>query len=101
MRSLHDRLAAIGSKLLAETSLRLVEAEKNAKPQSEDGVTYAAKLTPDDARLDWAKPARVLERQVRGLSPAPGAWFMSGNRKRPGAFQSAGGAAGPGIGAAR
>lgn len=82
-RSLHDRLAAIGARLLAETSLRLAEADAAAIPQSAEGVTYAAKLTPEDARLDWTKPARVLERQVRGLSPAPGAWCLAPGENGP------------------
>jgi methionyl-tRNA formyltransferase len=82
-RSLHDRLAAIGARLLAETSLRLAEADAAAQPQDAEGVTYAAKLSQEDARLDWTKPARVLERQVRGLSPAPGAWCLAPGESGP------------------
>ena len=44
-------------------------------PQPADGITHAAKLKPEDRRLDWRRPAAELERQVRALSPAPSAWF--------------------------
>ena len=43
--------------------------------RSPDGVTYAPKLTRDEGRLDWRKPAAELERQVRAFDPWPGAWF--------------------------
>jgi methionyl-tRNA formyltransferase len=86
-RSLHDRLSAMGAKLMAETSLKLEEADRNAIAQSDEGATYAAKLSPEDARLDWTKSARILERQVRGLSPAPGAWFTMPSEKGPVRFK--------------
>ena len=44
-------------------------------PQSEEGVTYAKKITSEEARLDWTRPADELANHVRGLSPFPGAWF--------------------------
>jgi methionyl-tRNA formyltransferase len=43
-------------------------------PQSTDGVTYAAKLTNEETRIDWSRPARVVHDHIRGLSPFPGAW---------------------------
>ena len=46
------------------------------QPQPADGVTYAAKLTPAEARLDWRQPALALERQVRAFDPWPGSWFL-------------------------
>ena len=45
-------------------------------PQAEDGVTYAKKIRPKEARIDWAKPGREVDRKIRGLSPFPGAWFL-------------------------
>ena len=42
--------------------------------QSADGLSYAPKLTVDDARVDWAAPAVAIDRLVRGCTPAPGAW---------------------------
>ena len=44
-------------------------------PQSEEGVTYARKITAEEARIDWTRPATELADHVRGLSPFPGAWF--------------------------
>ena len=44
-------------------------------PQPEDGVTYAAKISKDEARIDWSRPAAELIRHVQGLAPFPGAWF--------------------------
>lgn len=68
---LHDRLAVIGSRLIGATIARLPLA---GTPQSEQGVTYAAKIEKSEARVDWSKPAAVVDRQIRGLSPFPGAW---------------------------
>jgi len=46
-----------------------------AEPQPEEGVTYAAKIDKAESRLDFAKSAAEVERQVRGFAPTPGAWF--------------------------
>ena len=49
--------------------------------QAEDGVEYAAKIDKAEARLDWTRPAKALDAHIRGLTPAPGAWFeMDGER---------------------
>jgi len=74
--SIHDRLAAAAAKLIVRT-LPQIEAGRAAEtPQAEDGVTYAKKIRPKDARIDWARPAREVDRKIRGLSPFPGAWFL-------------------------
>jgi methionyl-tRNA formyltransferase len=44
------------------------------KRQSEEGVSYAAKIEKAEARIDWNKPARAVLRHIHGLSPFPGAW---------------------------
>ena len=44
-------------------------------PQSEEGVTYAHKITAADQKIDWSRPAAETDCQIRGLSPFPGAWF--------------------------
>jgi methionyl-tRNA formyltransferase len=44
------------------------------KKQSEQGVTYAAKIEKAEARIDWSRPAREVLRHIHGLSPFPGAW---------------------------
>jgi len=73
--SVHDRLSALGAPLLVETLAQLERGEAVETPQSQEGVLYAHKLNPDDARIDWRAPARVIDCQIRGLSPAPGAWL--------------------------
>jgi len=74
--SIHDRLAAAAAELIVRT-LPQIEAGRAAEtPQAEDGVTYAKKIRPKDARIDWARPAREVDRKIRGLSPFPGAWFL-------------------------
>ena len=45
-----------------------------ARPQPEDGVSYAPKVQVDDARVDWEDPALGVDRRIRACTPAPGAW---------------------------
>ena len=73
--ALHDRLAALGAKLIVTALERLAAGRLTAQPQPEAGVTYATKLTREEGRLDWRRPAVELERAVRGLNPWPGVWF--------------------------
>jgi methionyl-tRNA formyltransferase len=73
--TLHDRLAEAGAKLIVETLDDIAEGRATATPQAEEGITYARKISPKFARLDWAKPGAVLDRKIRGMSPFPGAWF--------------------------
>jgi len=72
--SLHDKLAALGAQAVVEALARLDGLKP--VPQSEQGVTYAAKLSKEDARLDWTLPAAVLERKIRAFNPVPGAWTL-------------------------
>jgi methionyl-tRNA formyltransferase len=71
--TLHDRLAAVGAELLART-LPQVESLP-ARPQPEEGLTYARKIRAKEARIRWDRPAAEVDRKIRGLSPFPGAWF--------------------------
>src|SRR6056297_2700377 len=73
---LHDRLSAMGARLIVETLAR--RDRLVAEPQPEDGVTYAAKIDKAEARIDWSRPAAGIDRQIRGLSPFPGAWCEIG-----------------------
>ncbi|MCV2889373.1 methionyl-tRNA formyltransferase [Ruegeria aquimaris] len=70
--ALHDRLSMMGADLIVEALARLPEL--TPEPQPEDGVTYAAKIDKAEARVDWTRPAVEIDRQIRGLSPFPGAW---------------------------
>ncbi len=73
--TLHDRLAVLGARLIVEALEGLAAGRLRARPQPEDGVTYAAKLQRGEGRLDWRRPAAELERAVRAFSPWPGAEF--------------------------
>jgi methionyl-tRNA formyltransferase len=50
-------------------------------PQPEEGVTYAAKVSKDEARINWSRPAVEIQRQVQGLAPFPGAWFVANGER--------------------
>lgn len=71
---LHDALAGMNAVLLDETLARLNDALLNRTPQSDKGVTYAAKISVDDAHIDWHKSAAVLACHIRAYAPYPGAW---------------------------
>jgi len=70
---LHDTLAEMGAKVLVPTLERLDAGEIEPQPQPETGATYADKLSPDDRRIDWTRPAIELERLIRAFAPKPGA----------------------------
>lgn len=70
--TLAGRLAILGANLLPGIVARLDEI--SAVPQSDAGVTYASKLTPEDAHIDWSMPADKIYNRVRAFNPAPGAW---------------------------
>jgi len=80
---IHDRLARLGADLLAGSLPQIEAGELKAVPQAEEGVTYAKKIRPKEARIDWSKPAAVVDGQIRGLSPFPGAWFTAQTEKGP------------------
>jgi methionyl-tRNA formyltransferase len=71
---LHDALAPLGGDLMVRAMGALERGQLQLKPQSADGVTYAAKIDKAEARIDWNKPARAVLRHIHGLSPFPGAW---------------------------
>ena len=70
----HDRLAVIGAEAVVETVRRLASGDARPEPQDDRLASPAPKLFRDDARIDWAQPARRVHDHVRALSPAPGAW---------------------------
>lgn len=69
--SLHDKLAALGGRLVVDTLAQLQHLEPQA--QSTQGVTYAAKILKEEALIDWRLPAKVLSRRIRAFDPFPGA----------------------------
>ncbi len=73
--SLHDKLAIVAAQLCPRALAALSRGGLTETPQEEDRVTYAHKITSDEARIDWTRPAAEVDRHIRGLSPFPGAWF--------------------------
>ena len=72
---LHDALARLGADLLVRALGAAERGTLTLTPQPEAGVTYAAKISKDETRIDWSKPASQVHDHIRGLSPFPGAWF--------------------------
>lgn len=92
---LHDRLSSLGAEAIVEALSRLDALDPVV--QGEDGVTYAAKIDKAEARIDWTGEAREIDRQIRGLSPFPGAWTMvEGKRLKLLACRVAEGSGAPG-----
>ncbi|MEW6310907.1 MAG: methionyl-tRNA formyltransferase [Pseudomonadota bacterium] len=69
--SLHDRLAALGAQAVVEAVARLQAGSLPGERQDDTLATYAHKLSKDEARLDWQRPAAELERLVRAFNPWP------------------------------
>ena len=74
--SLHDKLAALGATMIVDALRRMEAGNLPATPQPEEGVTYAAKISKDEAKLDFTQPAIELWRKVRAFNPFPGAQGM-------------------------
>lgn len=73
------RLAVSGAELLAATLDGIADGALHAVPQPLDGVSYAPKISVDDARVRWDLPAAVIERRIRAVTPNPGSWTMIGD----------------------
>jgi len=71
--SLHDRLASLGASMIVEALQALETGSLAARPQPEEGVTYAAKVSKEEASLDFLQPADVLARKIGAFNPFPGA----------------------------
>lgn len=71
--SLHDKLAALGGRMIVEALRRMERDGLQATAQPEAGVTYAAKIGKEEAKLDFSLPADVLWRRIRAFNPFPGA----------------------------
>ncbi len=72
---LHDQLADIGADLI----VRVLADPPTPRPQPEEGATYAPKLTRNDGRIDWTKPANDIDRQIRAFDPWPGTFTVLGD----------------------
>ncbi len=73
-----ESLANSGAQLLVHTLDAVESGEAAPIAQPSDGISYAPKITGDDARIAWGKPALGVDRQIRACTPHPGAWTMRG-----------------------
>lgn len=69
-----ERLATAAAPLMVQSLTALGDGSVTPVPQASEGVSYAHKLTREDAYVMWERPAHVVDRQIRGCTPAPGAW---------------------------
>lgn len=76
---LHDRLSIMGARLIVDALDQIDTLVPEVQP--EEGVTYAQKIDKAEARVGWTRPAEEVDRQIRGLSPFPGAWTMQGGER--------------------
>ena len=81
--TLHDRLAPAGAALMIEVMARVAKGTATESQQPEEGVTYAKKIRPAETHIRWDRSARRVDRQIRGLAPFPGAWFLAPSVKGP------------------
>ena len=71
----HDALMGLGAEAIVADLQRLqAEGRLNAVKQPEEGVTYAQKLSKEEARIDWNESADIIERKIRAFNPVPAAW---------------------------
>jgi methionyl-tRNA formyltransferase len=95
--SLLERLAEGGAGLLVATLDGLEDGSIEAREQPEDGISFAPKITVEDAHVDWTEPAMAVDRRIRACTPAPGAWTTyEGERVKLGPVTPAEGALPPG-----
>jgi methionyl-tRNA formyltransferase len=76
--SLHDRLAKLGAREIVRLLPELAAGKIKATPQDDAQASYASKISKDEARLDWHRPADELARKIRAFNPFPGAYGLLG-----------------------
>ena len=81
--TLHDRLAALGAPLMADTLAEIAAGDAVETPQAGEGATYAKKIRPKEAHIRFSRGAVAVDLQIRGLSPFPGAWFTAPSERGP------------------
>ena len=72
---LHDVQSHLGAELLLRALAAAERGSLTLTPQLDNGVSYAEKISKNEARIDWSKPWKQVHDHIRGLSPFPGAWF--------------------------
>jgi len=81
--SLQARMATAGADLLVQTVAEIEAGRASETPQSDTGASYAKKIRPKEARIDWTRSAAEVDQHIRGLSPFPGAWFQVATERGP------------------
>ena len=77
----HDALAVLGAHAIVADLQQLQQTGRlNASPQPQTGITYAQKLSKEEAKIDWNQPALIIERKIRAFNPVPGAWVEYQNQ---------------------
>ena len=77
----HDALADLGAQAIVADLQQLQQTGRlNASPQPQTGITYAQKLSKEEAKIDWNESALVIERKIRAFNPVPGAWVEYQNQ---------------------
>lgn len=79
--SVHDRLMALGGKLVEVLVDRARHGDVTATPQDDSRATLAPKLTDEFGEIPWESPVEIVDRRVRGLTPSPGAFTWSGDQR--------------------
>jgi methionyl-tRNA formyltransferase len=74
-QDLHDSMMVLGADLMARALAAVARGSLAFRPQGESGITYAQKISKEEARIDWSRDAEALRAHIHGLSPFPGAWF--------------------------
>ena len=74
--SLMERLTDQGAQVLVDTLDSIENGSATPTPQSDDGATYAKKISTEDTRIDWNKPASTVDQSIRAVTPDPGAWTL-------------------------
>jgi methionyl-tRNA formyltransferase len=91
-------LSRLGADLMVRALGALERGGVTPQPQSAEGVTYAKKISKDEARIDWTKSASEIDGHVRGLSPFPGAWTeVNGERLKVLYAEPVSGSGKPGV----
>ena len=80
--SLSERMAHVGAGLWSRALAAIERGGATETPQAGE-PTYARKITPAEARIDWTRPAAEVDARIRGLSPFPGAWFEAPSPEGP------------------
>lgn len=72
--SLHDKLAKLNAALLDDVVMDIVNLHLSAAPQDDSQATYASKISPEEAKIDWSRNSAELDCHIRAFNPFPGAW---------------------------